>query len=153
MKKLKKLKKRVKSLEENQCYIEQKLDKLTEWFHDNIKVHYVEDEDDLEQSEPEPLLKFDDLDLGFIATNEWVEEDEVEQWQNKNKDFLTNDEADAEEYSYKIEGLEAKLRAGGITHRISYESYLQQLVNEMRDEKAIGKFGDRTNPHIINKTP
>ena len=133
-KKLKKLKKRVKSLEENQCYIEQKLDKLTEWFHDNIEVHYFEDEDELD-------------------SNEWVEEDEVTQWRNKHKDFLTNDEADAEEYSYKIEGLEAKLRAGGITHRISYESYLQQLVNEMRDEKAIGKFDAYERQHIINKTP
>ena len=135
-KKLKKLKKRVKSLEENQCYLEQQLDKLTEWLDDNIEIHYFEDEDD-------PKLNQEELDA----------EDEVAMYGFAETNYLTNDEADAEEYSYKIEGLEAKLRAGGITHRISYESYLQQLVNEMRDEKAIGKFGDRTNPHIINKTP
>ena len=107
-KKLKKLKKRVKSLEENQCYMEQQLDKLTD---------------------PKPMLKFDDLDLGFVkcSYNDRVKLTQ-EQLDNENMPGIAamlNAETD-EEYTNKIEELETILRQRGVN--FNYQKHLEHLV-------------------------
>ena len=132
-KKLKKLKKRVKALAENQCYIEQKLDKLTEWLEDNIEH---------DAPEPEPKLKFDDLDLGFIKRELEAEPvrtmDELRQVKTYGYtppiNYTTTEEMKNqvdrnpdEQYTHKIEELETILRKRGVD--FNYQKHLEHLVD------------------------
>jgi len=109
-KKLKKLKKRVKALAENQCNLEWKLDKLTEWLDDNI-----------EQSEPEPKRTMDELrqvkTYGYTPPPNYTTTEEMKHQVDRAPDEL---------YTHKIEELETILRKRGVD--FNYQKHLEHLV-------------------------
>ena len=112
-KKLKKLKKRVKALAENQCNLEWKLDKLTEWLDDNI-----------EQSEPEPKRTMDELRQ--VKTYGYTPPIEPTYDTDGNVVSGIIKGLGDEEYTHKIEELETILRKRGVD--FNYQKHLEHLV-------------------------